>query len=200
MTDSLEQLRDFLRALPGLGPRSAERIALHLVLAGNGELGKLSNLLQSVETTVTRCPRCGNIAEAGGVCGICGDSSRDGSVLCIVESVQDLMAIEKSGAWKGRYHVLHGRLSPLRGIGPEQLNLQTLDSRIAEEGIDELVFALPNEVEAEATCHYLMEQLLAHHQLKLSRIGFGLPSGGEVTFADAVTLRTALDGRKEFRR
>jgi recombination protein RecR len=200
MTDSLEQLRDFLKGLPGLGPRSAERIALHLVLAGNGELKHLTHLLNSVDNTVTRCPRCGNIAEAGELCAVCADASRNRSVLCVVESVQDLIAIEKSGAWKGRYHVLHGRLSPLRGIGPEQLNLQNLNSRIEAEGIDELVFALPNEVEAEATCHYLMDQLLAHHQLKLSRIGFGLPSGGEVTFADALTLRTALDGRKEFRR
>lgn len=197
MTPTFEQLQGLLKKLPGLGFRSAERLALHLLVEKPETLPSLLEALENARSTIRRCPRCGHLAEAE-TCAICADPRRDDSLLCIVEQVPDLIAIERSGAFRGRYHVLHGKLSPIHDIGPEQLNFETLRERLSAEPIREIILALSNDIEGEATCHYLQEELFAGHDLSISRIGFGLPSGSGITFADANTVRSALDGRKSF--
>ena len=197
MSSAFERLQQQLKQLPGLGYRSAERIALHLLVEKPARLPELVAALQTAALAVRRCESCGNLAE-GPQCAVCADERRDGSVVCVVEHVPDLVAIERSGAFRGRYHVLHGKLSPIQGIGPEALNLARLFERVTAGEVTELILALPNDVEGEATCHYVMEHLPADREVRTSRIGFGLPSGGGVLYADAVTLRSALEGRKGY--
>ena len=127
------------------------------------------------------------------------DPKRDHRSVCVVENVPDLVAIERSGSWRSAYHVIHGKLSPLHGVGPEDLNITSLFSRIEAGEIDELVLALSNDVEGEATCHYIMENLPPGHDLRVTRIGFGIPSGGGVLYADSVTLKSALESRRAFK-
>lgn len=198
MTPAFEKLQKHLKQLPGLGFRSAERIALHLLVEKPAQLPALVIALEEASAAVRRCPRCGNLAE-GDLCGICADERRDRSAVCVVEHVPDLVAIERSGAFRGVYHVLHGKLSPMHGVGPEELNLAALLERIAAGGVSELILALPNDVEGEATCHYITEHLPEGGTVTTTRIGFGLPSGGGVLYADAVTLKSALEGRRGYR-
>jgi recombination protein RecR len=198
MTPAFERLQKHLKQLPGLGFRSSERIALHLLVEKPGRLPALVAALQEAATAVKRCERCGNLAE-GELCGVCADERRDGTCVCVVEHVPDLVALERSGAHRGAYHVLHGKLSPIHGVGPGDLNLESLRGRIERGEVTELILALPNDVEGEATCHYLIEHLPPERAVKVSRIGFGLPSGGGVLYADAVTLKSALDGRRGYR-
>jgi len=198
MTPSLEHLQQLLKQLPGLGYRSAERVALHLLLEKPERVPPLIEALQQAAATVRRCTRCGHLAEEE-LCMVCADERRDHSVVCVVEQVPDLVALERSGAYRGVYHVLHGKLSPIHGVGPEQLNLASLVARIEAGEVAELILAVSNDVEGEATCHYLTSELLpSHGTVKVSRIGFGLPSGGGVLYADSVTLKSALDGRRAF--
>jgi recombination protein RecR len=198
MSPAFERLQQQLKQLPGLGYRSAERIALHLLVEKPARLPELVAALEAAAAAVRRCERCGNLAE-GPLCAICADERREAGVVCVVEHVPDLVAIERSGAFRGRYHVLHGKLSPIQGVGPEQLHLAPLLERVRSGEVTELILALPNDVEGEATCHYLTEHLPADREVRTSRIGFGLPSGGGVLYADAVTLRSALEGRKGYR-
>lgn len=192
-----EELQQILKRLPGLGYRSAERIALEL-LVENRERGEALRLALGRALERTRaCPECGNLSEDG-LCEICLDGSRNRRLLCIVERVPDLRSMERAGAYRGLYHVLHGKLSPLQGVGPESLNLGSLAERLRGEEIEEVILALSNDVEGEATCHYLQEELIAGAGLSASRIGFGLPSGGGIPFADPTTLRSALEGRRRF--
>ena len=197
MTPAFEKLQKHLKQLPGLGYRSAERIALHLLVEKPERLPALVAALEEAAGSVRRCRRCGNLAE-GELCAICSDGRRDAGVVCVVEHVPDLVAIERSGAFRGVYHVLHGKLSPINGVGPGDLNLDSLVERTAGGGVRELILALSNDVEGEATCHYLTEHLSAEHPVKVSRIGFGLPSGGGVLYADSVTLKSALEGRRDY--
>lgn len=197
MTSAFEQLQQCLKRLPGLGYRSAERIALHLLVEQPGAATELIRVLGEAVEIVSACPECGNLSEEGGACGICQERSRDRSLLCVVETVPDLRSMERAGAYRGLYHVLQGRLSPLHGVGPDELNLRGLPARLADGTIREVILALSNDIEGEATCHYLQEEILAPFPLKVSRIGFGLPSGGGIPYADATTLRSALAGRRE---
>ncbi len=197
MTPAFEKLQKHLKQLPGLGFRSSERIALHLLVEKPEQLPALVGALEEAARAVRRCPRCGNLAE-GDLCGLCADERRDRAVVCVVEHVPDLVAIERSGAYRGSYHVLHGKLSPIHGIGPEQLNLPSLRARVESGEVGELILALSNDVEGEATCHYLTEHLPGGREVTITRIGFGLPSGGGVLYADSVTLKSALDGRRRF--
>jgi recombination protein RecR len=193
----LEKIQQQLKQLPGIGYRSAERIALHLLVEKPEQLGSLVAALEEAARTIRRCARCGNVA-GGELCAICSDERRNQRVVCVVEHVPDLVALERSGAWPGVYHVLHGRLSPLQGAGPADLNFAALFARIEAGAVDELILALANDVEGEATCHYITQHLPASHPVKVTRIGFGLPSGGGVLYADAVTLKSALEGRRSY--
>src|SRR5476651_2090576 len=197
MTPAFEKLQKHLKQLPGLGYRSSERIALHLLVEKPAQLPALVAALEEAARAVRRCTRCGNLAETG-LCAICADDRRDPSVVCVVEHVPDLVAIERSGAYRGAYHVLHGKLSPIHGVGPDELNLGALRMRLESGEVGELILALSNDVEGEATCHYLTEHLFGGRAVKITRIGFGLPSGGGVLYADSVTLKSALDGRRSF--
>ena len=200
MTPSFEKLQKQLKQLPGLGFRSSERIALHLLVEKPEQLAALVSALEAAAGSVKRCARCGNLAE-GDECAICADARRDRSLVCVVEHVPDLVAMERSGAYRGVYHVLFGKLSPIQGVGPEQLNLEPLFERVKNGEARELILALSNDVEGEATCHYLTQHLPkneAGEPPKTTRIGFGLPSGGGVLYADSVTLKSAIEGRRDY--
>ena len=212
MTPAFEKLQQALKRLPGVGYRSAERMALHLLVEKPERLPALVEALGEAARAVRRCERCGNLAE-GGLCAVCSDPRRDHAVVCVVEHVPDLVAMERSGAYRGVYHVLHGRLSPIDGIGPDEINWPALRTRLESGEVGELILALGNDVEGEATCHFITKHLpaggaaqgpgvaeggSAARTIKVSRIGFGLPSGGGVLYADAVTLRSALEGRRDY--
>jgi recombination protein RecR len=194
---AFEKLQQALRKLPGIGYRSSERIALHLLVGRPEQLQALVATLEEAARTVRRCTRCGNLSEDH-LCPICADPRRDQRSVCVVENVPDLVAIERSASWRAVYHVLQGKLSPLHGVGPDELNLASLLARIGAGEVDELVLALPNDVEGEATCHYIQEHIPAGRSPRVTRIGFGLPSGGGVLYADSVTLKSALEGRRSF--
>ena len=196
MTPHYEQLIQLLKGLPGLGYRSAERIALHLLVEKTEQTKALIDSLSKASDEIGPCGGCGNLTESQR-CNICESSERDDSLICVVESVPDLFAMERSAAYRGKYHVLHGKLSPVRGVGPERLNLDSLREKIESGIVEEVILALGNDMEGEATCHYLKEVVIGDRSIRVSRIGFGLPSGGNVTFADEVTLRSALDGRTQ---
>ena len=196
MTPAFEKLQKHLKQLPGLGYRSAERIALNLLVERPERLPALVTALQEAAAAVRRCARCGNLAE-GELCAICADGKRPAGVVCVVEQVPDVVAIERSGAFRGTYHVLHGKLSPMQGVNPEHLNVARLLARIEAGEISELILALSNDMEGEATCHYLVSRVPAG-RVKVTRIGFGLPSGGGVLYADSVTLKSALEGRRDY--
>ena len=195
MTPSFDHLVKQLKKLPGLGFRSAERIALHVLVEQPENMSALVEALSHAASHVSRCERCGNLAEEPH-CNICQDDHREDSVMCIVEQVPDLLAIEGSGSFRGVYHVLHGKLSPIKGIGPDKLNFDALEKRLAEGDCNEIVLALSNDIEGEATCHYIVEILVGDLPVKVSRIGFGLPSGGGILYADQITLKSAMDGRR----
>ena len=198
MTPVFEQLVQALKALPGLGYRSAEKIALHILVEKPQKTASLVDLLTSAFEKLGACSTCGNLTEEK-QCKICLSNERNDESLCVVEGVTDLHAMEQAGVFRGKYHVLHGKLSPIRGIGPEQLNLQTLRSRIDEGSVEEVILALGNDMEGEATCYYIMQEILEGRSLRVSRIGFGLPSGGGLTYADETTLRSAMEGRQTMR-
>ena len=197
MPSTFENLQQCLKRLPGLGFRSAERIALHLLVEKPETASELMESLRHASESVHACLKCGNLAE-GECCTICEDSGRDRSVMCIVETVPDLRSMERAGAYRGLYHVLQGKLSPIHGVGPENLNLEGLAGRFQDGECTEVILALSNDIEGEATCHYLQEEILASFSLRISRIGFGLPSGGGIPYADATTLRSALEGRRQY--
>lgn len=197
MAGAFEQLQQTLKRLPGLGYRSAERLALHLLVEKPERCAELLERLTAARERVGACPQCGNLCE-GELCDICAGSGRDPGLLCVVETVPDLRAMEHAGAYRGLYHVLQGKLSPLHNVGPEDLSIAALRQRVESGSFREVILALSNDIEGESTCHYLQEEVLALPGLDVSRIGFGLPSGGGIPFADATTLRSALDGRRAF--
>ena len=197
MTPAFEKLQQQLKQLPGVGYRSAERMALHLLVGKPASLPVLMDALEEASRSVRRCTRCGSVAEVE-LCAICADERRDQCIVCVVEHVPDLVALERSGAYRGGYHVLHGKLSPIHGVGPGDINLAGLLARVKSGEVRELILALSNDVEGEATCHYLTQHLPPGGEVKVTRIGFGLPSGGGVLYADSVTLKSALDARRDY--
>ena len=198
MTPSFDALQKQLKKLPGVGYRSAERMAIQLLLEKPESCQALMDALASARDNVSSCENCGNLCESER-CSICEDENRANSgTVCVVEHVSDLLSLEKSGAYNGSYHVLHGKLSPINGIGPSELNFDSLLDRAKAGEVSELILALPNDIEGEATCHYMID-LLEPYEVSVTRIGFGLPSGGSVLYADAVTLKSALDARQDFR-
>jgi recombination protein RecR len=199
LPDALLHLIELLARLPGVGEKTAQRFALHLVAERSGTAKALGAALSELGERVKSCERCGNIAEVDesgkAVCGVCRDNRRDGSVLCIVAKVQDLLAIERSGAMRGRYFVLGRLLSPLDGIGPDELPLPRLFKRISDEGVREVIVATPPSVDGEATALLLARELSARG-VAVSRIASGIPHGGDLEFADQITLGRAIEGRR----
>lgn len=190
---ALQLLITELGQLPGIGPRSAERLALHLFLKGKSTSESLGNCLLRLHEEVLFCPVCGGLCEVTG-CAICQDMSRDSELLCVVERPVDILSIDKSGALKGRYHVLGGKLSPINGVGPEDLRLAELFDRVRNEGVKEVLIALGMDVESEATV-YFMTKRLADLGVKVSRLAQGLPAGASLEFADGLTLERAIENR-----
>ena len=197
MNEPYERLVQTLKSLPGLGYRSAEKIALYLLVEKPDRAKELTERISMAEETLGPCQTCGNLTDSE-VCKICASEDRESERLCVVESVTDLFAMEKAGVFHGKYHILMGKLSPVRGIGSDQLNISSLIKRIDEGEIEEVILALSNDMEGEATCHYLKNEVLKDDNLKVTRIGFGLPSGGGITYADENTLQNALQSRKSF--
>ncbi len=184
-----------LNRLPGVGPRSAERIALHLVQSERADAKQLAEAIIRARERIHLCTICGALTETS-PCEICSDTHRDGSVVCVVEQPVDILSLEKSGTFRGKYHVLGGKISPLDGIEPEDLRIAELEKRLASEPIKEIVIALGTDVEGDATGFYLAKRLTRPH-LKLTRIAHGLPAGTGLEFADELTLSRALAGRRE---
>jgi recombination protein RecR len=184
-----------LSKLPGVGPRSAERIALHLVQTEAGSVKLLAEAILQAQEKVKFCETCGALTEKNR-CDICADSRRDGSLICLVERAVDILSVEKSGTFRGKYHVLGGKISPLNGVEPEDLRIAELERRIQTEGIREIVIALGTDVEGDATGFYLAKRL-AREGLHITRIAHGLPAGTGLEFADEITLSRALEGRRE---
>lgn len=195
LPQSLQTLAAALQKLPGVGPRSAERIALHLVQTDRDAVQQLAEAMLRARTVVRFCGACGALSESE-TCPICANARRDASLVCVVERAVDILSIEKSGTFNGKYHVLGGRLSPLNGKGPEDLRIAELEHRLGTEPIRELVVALGSDVEGDATSFYLAKRL-ARPALKITRIAHGLPAGSGLEFADEVTLSRALEGRRE---
>jgi len=188
------QLVAALGRLPGIGPRSAERLALHLVQGDADAVRQLAAVLVDARERVANCARCGALTEHQ-PCPVCADDRRDASQLCVVERALDVLSLEKSGTFKGRYHVLGGKLSPLNGIGPEDLRIAELEIRIADGIVQEVILALGSDVEGDATSHYLARRL-ASRGVRVSRLAQGLPAGSGLEFADELTLSRALEGRR----
>jgi recombination protein RecR len=190
----VQDLIDELGRLPGVGPKSAQRIAFHLLAADPADVRRLATALLEVKDKVRFCTTCGNVAEAE-QCRICLDPRRDPSVLCVVEEPQDVVAIERTREFRGRYHILGGAISPIEGIGPDDLHIRELMVRLADGTVTELILATDPNLEGEATATYLA-RLVKPMGLKVTRLASGLPVGGDLEYADEVTLGRAFEGRR----
>ena len=191
---AVQDLIDELGRLPGIGPKSAQRIAFHLLAAEPADVGRLAAALQRVKDEVKFCTTCGNVAEAE-QCRICLDPRRDETVICVVEEPKDVVAIERTREFRGRYHVLGGAISPIEGIGPDDLRVRELLQRLQDGAIAELILATDPNLEGEATATYLA-RLIKPMDLRVTRLASGLPVGGDLEYADEVTLGRAFSGRR----
>lgn len=191
----VQDLIDELGRLPGIGPKSAQRIAFHLLAAEPADVNRLQEVLQRVKEGVMFCELCGNVS-AETRCRICQDSRRDPTLVCVVEEPKDVLAVERTGEFRGRYHVLGGALDPLSGVGPDQLRVRELVSRIGRDEITEVIIATDPNTEGEATATYLVRMLRDFPGLSVTRLASGLPMGGDLEFADELTLGRALSGRR----
>jgi len=197
----VQDLIDELGRLPGIGPKSAQRLAFHLLSAEEADIGRLQDALQKVKSGVVLCEVCGNVSE-NPRCRICGDARRDPSLVCVVEEPKDVMAVERTREFRGRYHVLGGSLDPLSGVGPDQLRVRELLQRLGgasgEPEITEIILAMDPNTEGEATATYLVRLLRDFPGLSVTKPASGLPMGGDLEFADELTLGRALAGRRAF--
>jgi recombination protein RecR len=193
LPESMTALISALSRLPGIGPRSAERIALYLLQTDSAEARQLANALLVARERVRSCEVCGALTEKA-VCDICADPRREAGLLCLVERPVDIISIEKSGTFRGKYHVLGGKISPLNGVEPDDLRIAPLERRLNQ--VSEVVIALGTDVEGDATSYYLAKRL-AREGLRITRIAHGLPAGTGLEFADELTLSRALEGRQE---
>jgi len=196
MASPFDNLTQELARLPGIGRRSAERVALALVRKGDALMIPLIRALQSLHETVCVCRLCGSITTRDeNPCRLCSDSRRNTSVLCVVEESGDILAIERSGAFKGVYHTLHGRISPMAGSGPNDIRLAELEQRISSGGFTEVILAIGTDVEGDATAAYLAERL-SNFNVPLTRLALGLPADSGIGYSDPITLKRAIDGRQ----
>ena len=191
----VQSLVDELGRLPGVGPKSAQRIAFYLLKAAPEDAKRLARAIVEAKERVSWCRRCFNFAE-GELCVYCRDDRRDPTLLCVVEEPRDIVAVERTQEYRGRYHVLLGAISPIEGIGPDQLKVKELLARVNDEGVQEVILATNPNIEGEATAMYLA-RLLKPLGLRVTRIASGLPVGGDLEYADEVTLGRALEGRRE---
>lgn len=191
----VQDLIDQLGRLPGVGPKSAQRIAFHLLKVPKEDAGRLAAAIVAVKERIALCSRCFNVAERE-LCDICADDRRDQAVLCVVEEPRDIVAVEKTREYRGRYHVLQGAINPIEGIGPDQLKVKELLARIDAEGVTEVILCTNPNLEGESTAMYLA-RLLKPLGLRVTRIASGLPVGGDLEYADELTLGRALEGRRE---
>jgi recombination protein RecR len=195
----VQDLIDELGRLPGVGPKSAQRIAFHLLAAEPADIGRLQDALQKVKEGVVFCDVCGNVS-AEATCRICRDTRRDVTVICVVEEPKDVLAVERTREFKGRYHVLGGALDPLSGVGPDQLRIRQLLQRIGNQvdgqDVSEIIIATDPNTEGEATATYLIRMLRDFPGLTVTRLASGLPMGGDLEFADELTLGRAMSGRR----
>jgi recombination protein RecR len=191
----VQELIDELGRLPGVGPKSAQRIAFHLLKQTKPDALRLATAIAQAKDRVTFCQQCFNIAE-GDSCELCADERRDATLLCVVEEPKDIVAVEKTQEFNGRYHVLQGAISPIDGVGPDQLRIRELLARIGAEGVQEVILCTNPNLEGEATAMYL-SRLLQDLAVKVTRIASGLPVGGDLEYADELTLGRALEGRRE---
>ena len=194
-TPPVQALIDELGRLPGIGPKSAQRIAFHLLKAPGDDVARLAHSITDAKARVRFCSRCYNFAE-GELCPICSDDRRTGQIMCVVEESRDIVALEKTGEFHGRYHVLLGAMSPLEGIGPEQLKMKELFTRLGPEGVEEVILCTNPNTEGEVTALYIA-RMLKPFDVKVTRIASGLPVGGDLEYADELTLGRALEGRRE---
>ena len=192
---AVQTLIDELGRLPGIGPKSAQRIAYYLLKAAPEDANRLAKSITEAKARVSWCRRCFNIAQ-GELCGFCRDDRRDAALLCVVEEPRDIVAVERTHEFTGRYHVLQGAISPIEGIGPEQLRVKELLRRVGDESITEVILATNPNIEGEATAMYLAK-LLQPAGVTVTRLASGLPVGGDLEYADEVTLGRALEGRRE---
>ena len=192
---SVGRLVEALQRLPGIGPKTAQRLTFHLLKQPEGAVRELAEALVDLKTRVVHCSRCFNVTEED-PCRICANPSRDPAVMCVVEEPNDLLAMERTGEYRGRYHVLLGALSPLEGVGPDELKVRELLGRVETDGVREVILATNPNVEGDATAIYLAK-LLRPLGVRVTRIARGLPVGGDLEYADEVTLARALEGRRE---
>ncbi len=191
---AIQDLIDELGRLPGIGPKSAQRIAFHIIQSERVDVTRLVDVLRTVKERVKFCTECGNISEEE-LCRICRDPRRDPTLICVVEESKDVMSIEKTREFRGKYHVLGGAISPIDGVGPEQLRIRELMVRLANPDIAEIIIATDPNLEGEATAYYLIRQIRPMG-IKVSRLASGLPVGGDLEYADEVTLGRAFEGRR----
>jgi recombination protein RecR len=193
-TKTMQELIEHFKNMPGIGAKTAERMAFYILKAPKEEMERFSCAIKKVKDSVRFCKICGNLSEAE-ICDICSDKRRDKATVCVVEDPKDLILIEKSGRYKGTYHVLFGAISPLDGIGPEELRIKELLGRIKEDKVKEVIIATNSNAEGETTALYLSEQI-APLKVKMTRIAYGIPVGGNLDYADQATLIRALEGRR----
>ena len=193
-TPPVQILIDELGRLPGIGPRSAQRLALHLIKSNSDDVARLARAIIEAKQKVRFCERCFNLADAE-LCSICSDAKRESSILCVVEDSRDIAALERTGGFRGRYHVLLGLIDPLQGVSPENLKVRELVARIKPESIAEVVVCTSNNTEGDVTAMYLA-RMLSPLGVEVSRLASGLPVGGDIEFADEVTLGRAFDNRR----
>jgi recombination protein RecR len=191
---AVQELIDELGRLPGVGPKSAQRIAFHILEADGDDVKRLVNAIVTVKERVKFCTICGNVAEQE-TCGICRDPRRDPSAICVVEESKDVIAVERTRSFRGKYHVLGGSINPIAGIGPEQLRIRELLNRLSDDQIQEIIIATDPNLEGEATATYLV-RMLKTIGIKVTRLASGLPVGGDLEYADEITLGRAFEGRR----
>ena len=193
---AIASLMHELGKLPGIGPKTAERLTHHLLAASRAEVLALADALRAIKDNIRRCQQCCNLTE-GDLCELCMDPRRDPSLVCVVEQPRDLAALERSGTYRGLYHVLHGRLAPLENVGPEQLTIDRLLARVRQGGVQEVIMATNPTLEGDGTALYL-SSLLAPSGVRITRLARGLPSGSVLEFANSQMLADALEGRRSF--
>ena len=192
---ALEALVEQFARLPGVGSKSAQRLAFHVLSLSQDEAQQFADAIVTAKKTVTFCPVCRNLTD-GGLCPICSSPKRDESVICVVADPRDVVAIERAREFSGRYHVLHGVISPMNHVGPDDLEIKPLLDRVAKGGVSEVIMAMNPDTEGEATAMYLA-RLLRPFDVKITRLAYGIPVGGHLEFADDATLMRALEGRRE---